>query len=123
MADDSAMLVVHVHVHVLPEQVDAFISATRANSAASLTEPGVARFDVVQQADDPTRFILVEAYKTADAPAAHKETAHYAAWRDTVAPMMASPRTSVKFQSVSPDEPRWNTPRSSPLTTFRSIRF
>jgi (4S)-4-hydroxy-5-phosphonooxypentane-2,3-dione isomerase len=110
MADDSAMLVVHVHVHVLPEQVDAFIAATRANSAASLTEPGVARFDVVQQADDPTRFILVEAYKTADAPAAHKETPHYAVWRDTVAPMMASPRTSVKFQSVSPDEARWNTP-------------
>ncbi|HEX2877003.1 MAG TPA: antibiotic biosynthesis monooxygenase [Polyangiaceae bacterium] len=106
------MLVVHVHVHVLPEQVDAFIAATRANSAASLTEPGVARFDVVQQADDPTRFILVEAYKTAEAPAAHKETAHYAVWRDTVAPMMASPRTSVKFRSVSPDEARWNTPAS-----------
>lgn len=110
MADDSAMLVVHVHVHVLPEQVDAFIAATRANSAASLTEPGVARFDVIQQADDPTRFVLVEAYKTADAPAAHKETAHYAVWRDAVAPMMASPRSSVKFQSVCPEEARWATP-------------
>jgi len=110
MVDDSAMLVVHVHVHVLPEQVEAFIAATRVNSAASLTETGVARFDVIQQADDATRFVLVEAYKTPEAPAAHKETAHYAVWRDSVAPMMASPRTSVKFQSVSPEEPRWNTP-------------
>jgi autoinducer 2-degrading protein len=104
------MLVVHVHVHVKAEQVEAFVAATRENSLASLREPGVARFDVVQQADDPTRFVLVEAYKTADAPAQHKETAHYAAWRDTVASMMASPRTSVKFQSICPDEPRWSTP-------------
>jgi quinol monooxygenase YgiN len=104
------MLVVHVHVHVKAEQVEAFVAATRENSLASLREPGVARFDVVQQADDPTRFILIEAYKTAEAPAQHKETAHYAAWRDAVATMMASPRTSVKFQSICPDEPRWSTP-------------
>jgi autoinducer 2-degrading protein len=104
------MLVVHVHVHVKAEQVEAFVAATRENSLASLREPGVARFDVVQQADDPTRFVLVEAYKTAEAPAQHKETAHYAAWRDAVASMMASPRTSVKFQSICPDEPRWSTP-------------
>ena len=104
MADDSPMLVVHVHVHVLPEQVEAFIAATRKNAAASLKEPGIARFDVVQQADDRTRFVFVEAYKTAEAPAQHKETAHYAAWRDAVAPMMQSPRTSVKYVSVSPDE-------------------
>src|SRR4029079_12101666 len=98
------MLVVHVHVHVKAELVDAFIAETRKNAEASLTEPGVARFDVVQQIDDPTRFVFVEAYKTPDAPAAHKETAHYAAWRDAVAPMMASPRTSVKFHSVAPEE-------------------
>jgi quinol monooxygenase YgiN len=104
------MLVVHVHVHVKAENVEAFIAASRENSAESLKEPGVARFDVIQQADDPTRFVLVEAYKTADAPAAHKETAHYAAWRDAVAPMMASPRTSVKYQSLAPEEARWGTP-------------
>ena len=104
------MLVVHIQVHVKAEQVEAFIAATRVNSAASLREPGVARFDVVQQADDPTRFVFVEAYKTPDAPAQHKETAHYAAWRDAVAPMMASPRTSVKYHGIAPEEPRWSTP-------------
>jgi (4S)-4-hydroxy-5-phosphonooxypentane-2,3-dione isomerase len=104
MADDSPMLVVHVHVQVLPEQVEAFIAATRKNAAASLKEPGIARFDVVQQADDPTRFVFVEAYKTADAPEQHKQTPHYAAWRDAVAPMMQSPRSSVKYTSVSPDD-------------------
>jgi autoinducer 2-degrading protein len=103
------MLVVHIQVHVIAEQVEAFIAATRLNSAASLLEPGIARFDVVQQADDPTRFVFVEAYKTAEAPAQHKETAHYAAWRDAVAPMMASPRTSVRFQSIAPEETRWST--------------
>lgn len=104
------MLVVHVHVHVKPEHLDAFIAATRANSEASLQEPGVARFDVVQQADDPSRFVLIEAYKTAEAPAAHKQTAHYATWRDAVEPMMQSPRTSVKYQSLSPADARWVTP-------------
>lgn len=104
------MLVVHVHVHVKAENLAAFIEVTRQNSVESLKEPGVARFDVVQQADDPTRFVLIEAYKTADAPAAHKETAHYAAWRDAVAPMMQSPRTSVKYQSLAPEEARWSTP-------------
>lgn len=101
------MLVVHVHVHVKPECVDAFKAATLANARASVREPGVARFDVVQQADDPARFVLVEAYRTAAAPAAHKETAHYAAWRDAVAPMMAEPRTSAKFSNVFPDDSDW----------------
>lgn len=104
------MLVVHVHVQVLPEQVQAFIAETRKNASGSLLEPGIARFDLVQQADDPCRFVLIEAYKTAEAPAQHKATPHYAAWRDAVAPMMASPRSSVKFQSVFPEEPRWSTP-------------
>lgn len=98
------MLVVHVHVHVKPEAVDAFKAATLANARASLREPGVARFDVLQQADAPNRFLLVEAYRTPDAPAAHKATAHYATWRDTVAPMMAEPRTSVKLANVFPDD-------------------
>ena len=101
------MLVVHVHVQVKPESIGAFKAATLANAAASVREPGIARFDVVQQADDPGRFVLVEAYRTAAAPAAHKETVHYATWRDTVAPMMAMPRTSVKFANVFPDDDRW----------------
>jgi (4S)-4-hydroxy-5-phosphonooxypentane-2,3-dione isomerase len=103
------MLVVHVHVHVRPDQVGAFLIETRKNALESLKEPGVARFDVAQQADDPTRFVLVEAYKTAEAPAEHKQTPHYAAWRDAVAPMMQSPRTSVRYESVCPEEARWST--------------
>ncbi len=104
------MLVVHVHVLVKPAAIDAFIAATRLNANESLKEPGVARFDLIQEVDDPGHFVLVEAYKTADAPAAHKATAHYAVWRDAVADMMASPRTSVKFESVCPEEKRWSTP-------------
>ena len=98
------LIIVHVHVHVRPGDVEAFRAASLANASASAREPGVARFDVIQQADDPTRFVLIEVYKTADAPAAHKETAHYQRWRDTVAPMMAEPRTSVKFENVFPDD-------------------
>ena len=94
------MLVIHVYVHVKPDCVEAFRGATIENAQASVQEPGIARFDVIQQQDDPTRFVLVEVYRNADAPAAHKETAHYAKWRDTVAPMMAEPRTSVKFSEV-----------------------
>ncbi len=94
------MLTIHVHIHVLREHLEAFIAATLANARASRQEPGIARFDLLQQADDPTRFVLVEAYRTPDAPGAHKETTHYAIWRDTVAPMMASPRTSTKFLAV-----------------------
>lgn len=101
------MLVVHVHVHVRPDCVEAFKTATLANAAASLREPGIARFDVMQQADDPTRFVLVEAYRTPAAPAAHKDTAHYATWRDTVAPMMAEPRASQKFANLFPADDCW----------------
>jgi autoinducer 2-degrading protein len=104
------MLVVHVHVHVKLDQIEAFVAATRANCEASLQEAGVARFDFVQQADDPSRFVLIEAYKTAEAPAQHKQTAHYASWRDTVAPMMESPRSSVKYESLCPADARWATP-------------
>lgn len=101
------MLVVHVHVQVKPEHVAAFLEATLANARASVREPGIARFDVVQRADDPTRFVLVEVYRDAEAPARHKETPHYAAWRDAVAPMMAAPRTSVKYVNRHPDDAGW----------------
>lgn len=101
------MLVVHVHVHVKPECVEAFRQATLDNARHSVQEPGIARFDVVQQADDPTRFVLVEAYRTAEATAAHKATAHYAKWRDAVADWMVEPRTSVKFASVHPEGAGW----------------
>lgn len=101
------MQVVHVHVHVKPEFVEAFREATLENARHSVQEPGVARFDVLQQADDPTRFILVEVYRTPEAPAQHKETAHYQRWRDAVAEMMAEPRTSVKYHNVFPPDEGW----------------
>jgi (4S)-4-hydroxy-5-phosphonooxypentane-2,3-dione isomerase len=106
----SAMHVIHVHVHVRPDAVDAFRAATLVNAAASLREPGVARFDIIQQQDDPSRFLLVEAYRTTEAIAAHKETAHYAAWRDLVASMMAEPRSSVKLTNVFPADDEYGTP-------------
>ena len=101
------MLVVHVHAHVKPECVAAFREATLENAQSSVQEPGVARFDLIQRADDPARFILVEVYRTAAAPAQHKETAHYQKWRDAVAPMMAEPRTSVKYANVFPADEGW----------------
>jgi quinol monooxygenase YgiN len=101
------MIIVHVHVQVKPGCVEAFKEAILANARASVREPGVVRFDVCQQADDPTRFILVEIYRTAAGQAAHKETAHYAMWRDAAAPMMASPRTSVKYEPVFPFGESW----------------
>jgi len=94
------MLVVQVFVQVRSESLDAFIAATRTNAAASIQEPGIFRFDVVRQESDPTRFVLIEGYRTAEAPAAHKATAHYATWRETVEPMMASPRTSIRYEGV-----------------------
>lgn len=101
------MLVVHVHVHAKPECVAAFQTASLENARHSVREPGIARFDVMQQIDDPTSFVLIEVYRTASASAAHKETPHYQAWRDAVASMMAEPRTSVKFASVFPDDAGW----------------
>ncbi len=101
------MLIVHVHVHVKPEYVEAFKQASIANARESIREPGIARFDCVQQQDDPTRFVLVEAYRTPQAPAAHKETRHYQTWRDAVAPMMAEPRASVKFENLFPPDSAW----------------
>ena len=104
------MLIVHVHILVKPECAGAFEAATLANARASVREPGVVRFDVCRQADDPNRFVLIEVYRDSGAPAAHKLTAHYATWRDSVAPMMAAPRTSVKFEAVFPDEKDWRLP-------------
>ncbi len=101
------MLIVHVHARVKPDSVEAFRQATAANARMSVLEPGVARFDVIQQADDPTRFVLVEVYRTPEDPARHKETAHYQTWRDAVEPMMAEPRRSVKYTNVFPDERGW----------------
>lgn len=101
------MFVVHVHVQVKTECVEAFKAATLDNARQSVHEPGVARFDVIQQADDPTRFVLVEVYRSVEATAAHKETKHYQVWRDTVAPMMAAPRSSVKFANVFPEDAEW----------------
>ena len=101
------MLVIHVHVHVKPEFVEAFRQATIANARASLSEPGVARFDVLEQTDDASRFVLAEAYRSPEAAAQHKETAHYQLWRDTVADMMAVPRSSVKYVNTFPADEGW----------------
>jgi (4S)-4-hydroxy-5-phosphonooxypentane-2,3-dione isomerase len=101
------MLIVHVHVHVRSECVQEFCQATIENARNSIQEPGIARFDVVQQTDNPTQFVLVEAYHDEAATKAHKETPHYAKWRDTVAPMMAETRTSIKFTNLFPESKDW----------------
>lgn len=101
------MLIVHVFVHVKADQIEAFRAASVENARKSIQEPGIARFDVIRQQDDPTRFVLVEVYRRSDDPARHKETAHYQKWRDTVADMMAEPRRSVKYANVFPDEQGW----------------
>jgi quinol monooxygenase YgiN len=106
------MLIVHVFVQVKPEHVEAFKTASLDNARNSVQEPDIARFDVIQQVDDPTRFVLVEVYRTLDATAQHKETAHYARWRDTVAEMMAAPRTSIKYTNLFPGDPGWDYPAS-----------
>lgn len=102
------MFIAHVFVHVKKDQVEAFKAATIENARNSVQEPGIARFDVIQEQDDPTRFVLVEVYRTADDPAHHKDTAHYLKWRDTVAEMMAEPRSAVKYNNVYPDENGWD---------------
>ena len=103
------MVIVHVHVQVTPESIEAFKAATIDNARESVKEAGVLRFDVIQQRDDPSAFVLVEVYRSADAPVAHKATRHYETWRDTVAPMMATPRTSVQFVAIFPaSEEAWS---------------
>ena len=101
------MLIVHVHVTVKPDCIEAFKQATIENARQSRKEPGIARFDVIQQQDDPTQFVLVEVYRNVEATAAHKETAHYAAWRDRAEPLMAAARTRQQYTNVSPGEDGW----------------
>ncbi len=103
----KTLLIIHVHVRVKPEHVEAFQAASLANAEASRREPGVLRFDVVQQREDPTRFVLVEVYRNSEAHAAHRETAHYATWRDAVNDMMAEPRRGTKYVNASPDDSGW----------------
>jgi autoinducer 2-degrading protein len=102
-----SLLIVHVHVRVKPGCEEAFLSATLANAAESVREAGIARFDVIQQQDDATRFVLVEVYRNEAAPALHKETPHYILWRDTVAPLMEEPRRSVKYTNAFPPDFGW----------------
>jgi quinol monooxygenase YgiN len=101
------MHIVFVHVHVKPEFIEHFRIASIENAKNSIQEPGVARFDVVQSTDDPSRFILIEVYRTVDDAGKHKDTFHYAKWRDTVAEMMAEPRIGVKFINVFPEDSGW----------------
>ena len=101
------MFIVHVFVHVKEDRMEAFKAATIENARNSVQEKGIARFDVIQQADDQTRFVLVEVYRTLEDSALHKETAHYKTWRDAVEAMMAEPRTSIKYANLFPDEQGW----------------
>jgi autoinducer 2-degrading protein len=105
---EDTMFIVHVFVHVKPDRIEGFKKATLENARNSVLEPGIARFDVVQHLEDPTRFILVEVYRTPEDPARHKETAHYQTWRDTVEDMMAESRTSIKLTNLFPDEKGWD---------------
>ena len=102
------MFIVHVFVHVKPQNIEGFKGASIQNARESVKEPGVARFDVIQQKDEPTSFVLVEVYRTSDDPARHKKTAHYQKWRDTVADMMAEPRSAIKYTNIFPDEQGWD---------------
>lgn len=101
------LLIVHVDVAVQPERVEEFLAATEANATASRAEPGVVRFDVLRDLGDDAHVVLVEVYRDEDAAAAHKQTAHYATWRDAVAPMMVRPRSSIRYRNVSPDDGDW----------------
>lgn len=102
-----ALLIVHVDIAVRPENLDAFLAATEVNATASRQEPGILRFDVLADRTDPSHIVLVEIYVDETAAAAHKETAHYATWRDTVAPMMARPRVGVRYVNVSTGDDGW----------------
>jgi autoinducer 2-degrading protein len=104
---EAVMFIVHVHVHVKADSIDAFKAASLENARNSVQEPGVTRFDVLQDQGDPSRFVLVEVYRTPEDPERHKETEHYQTWRDTVADMMAEPRSSVKYDNIFPDDLGW----------------
>ena len=101
------MYIVCVYVHVKPEFIDMFRIATMENAHDSLSEPGIARFDFIQELNDPTKFMLLEVYFTPEYSQKHKETAHYTKWRDTVAVMMAEPRISIKYNNIFPNDNGW----------------
>ena len=103
----NSLLLVHVDIEVLREQLDAFLTATEENAVASRDEPGIVRFDVLSDRADPTHIVLVEIYRDDAAAAAHKDTAHYQRWRDMVAPMMARPRQATRYVNTSPDDSDW----------------
>jgi (4S)-4-hydroxy-5-phosphonooxypentane-2,3-dione isomerase len=103
----NSLLIVHVDVAVVPDQLDAFLAATQQNAVASRDEPGIVRFDMLSDRTNPTHVVLVEIYRDEAAAAAHKDTAHYQRWRDTVAPMMARPREATRYVNVSPDDSDW----------------
>ena len=103
----NSLLVVHVDIAVVPEQLDAFLAATEENAVASRDELGIVRFDVLSDRADPTHVVLVEIYRDEAAAAAHKDTAHYQRWRETVAPMMARPRGATQYLNTSPDDSDW----------------
>lgn len=103
----NSLLIVHVDIAVVPDQIDAFLAATEENATASRDEPGVVRFDVLSDRVDPTHIVLVEIYRDEAAAAAHKDTAHYQRWRDAVAPMMARPREAARYVNTSPDDANW----------------
>jgi autoinducer 2-degrading protein len=105
--ENNHMYIVQVYIHIKPEYIEAFKEASIDNARHSIQEPGIARFDVIQQADDPTRFILVEVYRTPEDPAKHKETAQYNQWREIAEPMMAEARTRTIFSNVFPSDPNW----------------
>ena len=101
------MYIIQVHVHVIPEFVEAFRQASIENAQNSIKEPGIARFDILQQDDDPTRFVLVEVYRSAEDPSCHRETRHYKNWKDTVELMMAEPRSKVVYENIFPENRGW----------------
>ncbi len=101
------MHIVHVFIHVKADKLEEFKQATEANAAGSIQEPGVARFDFLQQADDPTRFVLVEVYRTPEDAAKHKETAHYNRWREVVEPLLAEPRSRIMYRNLVPNDAGW----------------
>ena len=101
------MVIVHVFIHVKPDCIDAFKNASYDNARNSIQEKGVARFDVIQQQDDPARFVLMEAYQSEAATSDHKQTSHYKLWRDTVEAMMAEPRKSIRYTNIFPDDAAW----------------
>lgn len=98
------MYIVHVHIHVKPEFIEAFKVASSENAQKSLHEPGIARFDLIQQADDPTRFELIEVYLTPDDPVKHKETAHYNKWRELAETMLVETRTRTIYTNIFPPD-------------------